>query len=759
MTSAVDNIRALVVGGVPISTRRANGELNLGSPITTITVRELNEAFAALSSCFHDAVLLNAILLTEAGDEVISKITLLSPGSVIIVFDEVESEKRALQLIAMGACECLTVEESNASNIRKTLLKTLERNHGAGWIADQISETLLNSTFEGLVVIDEQSQILLWNPAMERIFEVDRHEATGRLFEDALSALTLKDEGEEIGRALEGKRVISRDRYFYNETTGKSGFFTAFYSPMRNRRGEIVGALGIVKDVTISKLNERKSLEMGQRMVALTNASSNMQWISDCAENRVFFNKRWLEFVGNELDDEQGCGWRRHVHPEDLKRYRETTEDAFESKMPWHIEVRLKGSHGRYVRYFESAFPLFLSDRSFIGYVGYCTDINGGRTTNPKLPQALCGTMTFNSLEMSPIGILNLDKELTVCNANKRIEDLFGVPVKELIGKRISEILSGFDLTTLQVVLSRGERIQLDNHRVLLESESGESVRYWDISLWPQKIAGADTVGVCMSFIEATERYENSRKKEEFVAALVHDLKTPLIGAEQTLDAMLKGAMGPVEAGHEQMLSVLQKSNRSLLTMVQSMIDLHRCESDVLQMSLQSIKLAALARECVEELRVLFNSHGIELKCMIDMRAENLNVMGDRMAIRRVILNLLDNSLKFTPYGGSVTISIRNEGQLVKLDIADTGIGIKESEREKIFAKSFQGEVGKKIHGSAGIGLFVCRKIIRAHSGDITVASNDLNGSTFTINLPLNARKEGLISEFKGAGKAGCNHG
>jgi len=751
----MDTIQVLVVGVAPITIRRAGGEVRFGAPITTTQKTELNEAFAALASQFFDAVLINAELLVPSCQEIIQKISLLSPGSSIVVFDEDDSEDSALRLIRCGVSECLTIAESSLSTLRKSILKVIERNHGAGWLSGQISETLLNSTFEGVAVFDEQLRIVLWNPAMERIFEVDRSEATGKVLDEALPFLEFNNEKGEIAQALEGRRNTSCDRYFYNDKTGKFGFFTAFYNPMRNRRGEIVGVIAIVRDVTSSKANERKSSEMAQRMVALTNASSNMQWISDSSDNRVFFNRKWLEFIGNDLDDERGCGWRRHVHAEDLKRYRELTENAVEKRQPWHAEVRLKGSDGRYVRFFESAFPLFLVDQSFIGYVGYCTDINAGRVTNPRVPAAEASTQTFNSLAMSPIGILNLDKSLVIRNANKRIEDLFEIPVDELIGKPISDILGSFDLTSLQVVLTRGERIQLDNHRVIIESEAGESVRYWDISLWPQKVEGQSAGGVCMSFIEATERYKNSQQKEELVAALVHDLKTPLIGAERTLEAMIKGAMGPVEPGHEQMLSVLQNSNRSLLTMVQSMIDMHRCESEFMQLSLQSMKMAALARECAEELRVLFSSHGIKLKCSIDSKAEGLNIMGDRMAIRRVILNLLDNALKFTPYSGSVTLSMRSEAGSIMLDIADTGIGINESESEKIFGKSFQGEAGRQIHGSAGIGLFVCRRIIRAHSGDITVSRNGLGGSTFTIVLPLHGSEDFLVPEKRTLGKAG----
>lgn len=753
MASAMEKIQALVIGDIPMAVRRAGVELNLGASITTTHVNELNEAFSSLSSQFHDVVLLNALCLGAHPEQVISQINLVSPSSLIVVFDEEESEARSVQLIRMGASECLSVHESSAYGLRKNILKSVERSQGGMWLSGQISETLLTSTFEGAVVFDEQLRVLLWNPAMERIFEVDRNTVTGKNFAEALPFLCEANENDEIAEALDGKRVVTRERYFYNPETGKNGFFTAFYNPMRNRRGEIIGVIGIVRDVTSSKMCERASFEMAQRMVALTNSSSNMQWISDSSDNRIFFNKRWLEFVGNDIDDERGCGWRRHVHAEDLKRYRELTETAFESRLPWHIEVRLKGRDGRHTRYFESAFPLFLPDQSFIGYVGYCTDVNGGRITKPNMP-AISPSMTFNSLEMSPIGIVTLDTQMIVRHANMRVSDLFGIPGNELVGRKISDILGAFDMTTLQVVLSRGEKIQLDNHRVIIETDKGESERYWDISCWPQKDGGNYVTGICMSFIEVTEKYHQIQKKEEFVAALVHDLKTPLIGAERTLDAMLKGALGPVESGHEQMLSVLQNSNRSLLTMVQSMIDMHRCENEFLNLSLQSMKISGLVRECAEELRILFSSHGVQLKYVPEQNADNAIVMGDRMALRRVILNLLDNALKFTPYSGAVTISLKATEDSIFLDIADTGIGISEEEQEKIFTNSFQGAIGRQVGGSAGIGLFVCRKIVRVHSGDITVRRNSQGGSTFTIVMPRHSNEKARVVETLQSGAA-----
>lgn len=736
MTQAPDSIRVLVIGGETQLTCDTSHQQLQHRTISWTYASDIDMAQSELSSAVFDVIMVAHSYLGADPVLVISLIKMMSQSALLIASEIPDDENTASKLINLGISDCLVKSESNHATARRAVLKAIERNDSGSWLMRQISDTLLTSTFEGAVVMDKNQQIRLWNPAMERIFEVDRANAVNHSFEQALPFLSESDEFSRVLESMTNKKVVSRDRYFYNNRTGKSGYFTAIYHPLLDRRGEVVGVFGIIRDVTFTKLSERNSLEMAQRLVALTNTSSNMQWISDAADDRIFFNKRWLDFTGNSIDEERGFGWRKHIHPVDLKKYRSIVDNAVERKLPWHIEVRLQGFNGRYVRFLESAFPLFLPDKTFIGYVGYCTDVNGSRSTNPKAASARSSIRTFNSLDLSPIGVVHLDTDLVIRQANARIQDLFGVPVNELVGEKINDVLGTFDMTTLQVVLQRGERVQLDNHRIIFETEEGQSVRYWDISCWPQKDSQQRVTGVCMSFIEATERYTDVQQKEEFVAALVHDLKTPLIGAERTLEAMLKGALGPVDAGHEQMLSVLKNSNKSLLTMVQSMIDVHRCENELLNLTLQSVKVENLVRECAEELKVLFASNGIQLKWQIDENVQEINVLGDRLALRRVILNLLDNALKFTPYSGIVNIAVRMHQGSVFLDISDSGIGVAPKDRENIFCKSFQGVVGKQMGGSAGIGLYVCRKIIRAHNGDIVYAENPHGGSTFTISIP-----------------------
>lgn len=752
MTQALDSVRVLVIGGETQPKCDSNYHQTQQRLITWQHASDIKTAQERLSQNIFDVVVINYSRLSTNANFNISLIKAVSRTALLIATDIPEDEVIILNLINLGISDCLVMSESSIPSVRRAVIKAIERDDSGSWMMRQISDTLLTSTFEGAVVMDKNQRIRLWNPAMERIFEVDSENAVNHTLEEALPFLHGTDEFGRILEVMNNKSLVSRDRYFFNEKTGKSGYFTAFYHPMVDRQGEVIGVFGIIRDVTLNKLSERNSLEMAQRLVALANTSSNMQWISDSADDRIFFNKRWLDFTGYSIDDDRGFGWRRHIHPTDLKKYRAIVDQAVERCLPWNIELRLQGKDGKYVRFLESSFPLFLPDKTFIGYVGYCTDVNGSRSTNPKSQSARSSLRTFNSLDLSPIGVVHLDNNLVIRHANTRVQDLFGVPVKELIGQKIDEVLGSFDMTTFQVVLQRGEKVQLDNHRIIIDSEHGESVRYWDISCWPQKDKHLNITGVCMSFIEATERYTDVQQKEEFVAALVHDLKTPLIGAERTLEAMLKGALGPVDASHEQMLSVLKNSNKSLLTMVQSMIDVHRSENDLLNLSLQSVKVENLVAECFEELKVLFASNGIQLRCQVDDGMQEVCILGDRLALRRVIINLLDNALKFTPYSGSVAISLKLVEAVVHLNISDSGIGVAEKDRENIFNKSFQGVVGKQMSGSAGIGLYVCRKIIRAHYGDISYSEGELGGSTFSIHLPqqlvepmvipISARKE-----------------
>ncbi|HEY9784190.1 MAG TPA: PAS domain-containing protein [Candidatus Obscuribacterales bacterium] len=769
MSSFFGPIHALVVGGDRQFISEQLSERLGAEPFVFVGAVEAE----TLADACH-VLRTSEITLIVVGDDVlggnagrpIGALTQLAPHAPLVVVDKHNDERLALEYIRLGAADVIAFEDLKGPNLEKTVGRVLQRQESGSTMLRQISDFLLCNSYEGTIALDLQLRVIVWNPALERIFELLRAQVLGQVITDVLPCFKQNGEAERLYEVLNGKTMVSRDRTFHNPATGKTGYFNAYYTPMRNQSGQVIGVIGLIRDVSKRKQAERSSQENAQRLLAVTNSSPNLIWISNAEGERIFFNKRWLELTGSTLSEETGAAWRRHIHPEDMKRYLEAHNQAAKDMKPTHMEVKLKcsGAGGRFIRFFESALPIFLSDGTFIGFVGYCTDINATQATSqaqavnqqlgPGRPEH---SRTYNTLDMAPIGVLTLDSSLIITQANKQIANLFEKPVTEIIGKRIEEVFQ-FSTETFARVLEKGEKIQIENYKVLLPGKDVSSVKYFDVACWPIKDRETNmNNSISMSLIEVTDRYNSVRSKEDFVAALVHDLKTPLLGAERTLEAMLNGALGPVDNQHSEILNILRASNRSLVTMVQSVIDVYRCENDLLNLSLQSVSMFNLALNCLQELSLLFEHKGINLSHNLSSQKEAGKVLGDPMALRRVIVNLLDNALKFTPAGGSVHLMGMVHGDSVLLHVTDTGLGIPLAEQAKVFSKCWQGNAGRQYQATAGLGLYLCRQIVRAHNGEITLVSRPERGSTFTIELPLFSSRRSAIAQgsgqFKDKGK------
>lgn len=709
-----------------------------------VKVTELDSAAQVL-----DGKEIGFIFLADeiAGDQpgrVVSCLQLWAPRLPIIIFGENLPESCALDYIALGVADVVDLAEIDAVHLLRTMGRVLKRQSSGSQLVRQMTDFLLTSSYEGAVAFDLQLRVILWNPAMERMFNIRRHEIIGRVVTDVLPQL--KETGEEalLYEVLAGKSLISKDRKFTRPGDDECRYFTAYYTQMRNQAGATIGAIGLFRDVTGRKDAELSAHENAQRLLAVTNASPNLLWISDARGERIFFNGRWLEFTGGTIEEDSGLKWKRYVHPQDLKRYLSLHAAAKETREPLHTEVRLRSKDGRYVRLFESSIPQFLPDRTFIGYVAYCTDVNATRAAIPK-PHS----RTWGSLEMAPIGVINLNTDLVVENANARMSDLLGKPIEEIKGRPIGQVLDSFNLDKIREVLATGEKIHIENRK--LSDDKAETAVYVDIACWPTKNGVDQISGLCMSFVEVTDRFVSSKRKEDFIAALVHDLKTPLLGAERTLEAMLSGAIGQVDPQQGEILSILRNSNRSLVTMVQSLIDVYRCENDLLNLSLHTVSVTDIVQQCISELSALFEERGVILTDNITASVGPGQVLGDRTSLRRVINNLLDNALKFTDRGGKVHVVVVEHRSSVLINVTDTGIGIPEQDLNKVFLKCWQGSASKFYGGTAGLGLYLCKQIVEAHEGKISVASQPGKGATFTVDLPLLSSKHSELRKSVGS--------
>jgi heavy metal sensor kinase len=223
------------------------------------------------------------------------------------------------------------------------------------------------------------------------------------------------------------------------------------------------------------------------------------------------------------------------------------------------------------------------------------------------------------------------------------------------------------------------------------------------------------------------------RQMRQFSADASHELQTPLTILQGELEVALRAPRTPDEY-RRVLTSALEESGR-IARLVEGLLLLSRADAGVLRMDHQAIDLARLVAEVCEHSQVLAKARGVTL----DLGPLTpVTIQGDPQHLRRLLVNLVDNGLKYTPAGGRVTLGLHQDGSWAVLRVADTGIGLAPEEQEQIFQRFYRAPaaVSRGEEGS-GLGLCIARSIVEAHGGYVQVESAEGHGSLFTVRLPL----------------------
>jgi two-component system, OmpR family, sensor kinase len=225
------------------------------------------------------------------------------------------------------------------------------------------------------------------------------------------------------------------------------------------------------------------------------------------------------------------------------------------------------------------------------------------------------------------------------------------------------------------------------------------------------------------------------RQVRQFSADASHELQTPLTILKGELEVALRAPRTPEEY-RRILTSALEESER-IARLVEGLLLLSRADAGVLRMDRQPVDLAHLVAEVCEQTQVLANAHAVTLGLE---RVTPLTIQGDREHLRRLLLNLVDNGIKYTPVGGRVILSLQQDDGWAVIRVSDTGIGLSPAEQEQIFQRFYRApEAVSQGEEGSGLGLCIARSIAEAHGGRIQVDSAPGHGSTFTVFLPLQA--------------------
>jgi two-component system, NarL family, sensor kinase len=224
--------------------------------------------------------------------------------------------------------------------------------------------------------------------------------------------------------------------------------------------------------------------------------------------------------------------------------------------------------------------------------------------------------------------------------------------------------------------------------------------------------------------------------REDFASTLTHDLRTPLLGAIETLKAFQQEKFGTVTAAQRRVLEIMTRSHQASLQMVETLLDVYRNDTEGLHLQRTPIDLGTLADEATAILIELAATRRVHLRLQCgdsDFR-QSFWVNGDALQLRRVFVNLLENGINHSLRGGKVEIVITHTDTYHVVKVSDNGQGITADELPLLFERFYQGHGDRQMKGS-GLGLYLTRQIVEAHGGKIW-AENSPQGAVFGFSLP-----------------------
>jgi two-component system sensor histidine kinase/response regulator len=222
-------------------------------------------------------------------------------------------------------------------------------------------------------------------------------------------------------------------------------------------------------------------------------------------------------------------------------------------------------------------------------------------------------------------------------------------------------------------------------------------------------------------------------QREEFIAMLAHDLRSPLQGSNRMLSLMLSGSLGETPQWQIELLSKLKESNESVLLMINNVLEAYRLEAGDQDYTFTSVNVAKLLLSCSNEMAPLAKAKQLEVTSQV---SEVPEISADFMAIKRIFINLLSNAVKFTPDGGHIELSISGRDKQVLFRITDSGVGITSEQQSHLLERFWQAE-GKARHAGVGLGLYLISKLVDAHHGTVSCESTPGHGTTFEVCLPV----------------------
>jgi PAS domain S-box-containing protein len=332
-------------------------------------------------------------------------------------------------------------------------------------------------------------------------------------------------------------------------------------------------------------------------------------------------------------------------------------------------------------------------------------------------------------LEHVDDGVFLVDDAGLIQHWNPAAEAITGLDADGVLGRRAEDVLPGWDAMGPMVPVAKVPGPGSKEAKTLpLEIDGRE--------LWLSISGVAFDEGVVYAFRNLTEERALEELKGEFVATVSHELRTPLAAIYGSAQTLLRRDVQLAESNKERLLEVIASESERLTRIASDILLANNVDSGRLRLERRQLDVVQLAREVVEQMRDVFAGRDdVTIELAAPDSSEQVPADGDKL--RQVLINLVDNAVKYSPDGGRVELRVEPNDHRLRLVVSDEGLGIAHGELQRIFGKFYRCDPQQSGGvGGTGLGLYISRELVRRMGGQLTVTSKVREGSTFAVELP-----------------------
>jgi len=618
----------------------------------------------------------------------------------------------------------------------------------------QQQELILNSAAEGILGLDLQGNHTFVNPAAARMLGYEPEELLGRHSHSTwhhtkADGSPYPEEECDIYAACQDGTVHRSDAELFWRKDGSS-FPVEYSSNPIYENGRIAGAVVTFTDITerkrageelaksLRELNNLKSAVDQHAIVAITDPDGTLTYVNDrfCAISK---------YSREELIGQNPRILNSGDHPKEFIR---DLWETIGAGQVWSGVFKNRAKDGTFFWLNTTIVPFLDATGKLYQYMTACTDI----TELKQMEEALRRSETrFRAVvEQAGDGFELLDEEGRYLDVNRATCQQLGYSREEILSMRISDIdpvVSWEQFAATFPALEKNPVTFETSHkhkdgRVFPVEVTASVIRLGEVRRVVSLVRDiTERKRVEAALMQAKEAAESSnRAKDQFIAVLSHELRTPLTPVLATASTLETSDELPASLCGD--MELIRRNVEMEAALIDDLLDATRISRGKIDLHHESVDVHASLGTAVEICRAEIEAKHLELQ--FEFHADRHQVWADVARLRQVFWNLLKNAVKFTPSGGRIVLSTYNEGDRLKIEVRDTGIGIEPEVLPRIFNLFEQGETGRsRQFGGLGLGLHIARAVVELHRGRLSAFSEGRNtGATFTVDLATTALPE-----------------